>query len=63
MVGVDLRGRLCDPLLHELVFLEVQMFLSEKNLLAQGKALAWAIVSVVCAVAFWLVCDAIGRLS
>lgn len=44
-------------------FLEVQMFLSEKNLPSQGKALAWAIVSVVCAVAFWLVCDAIGRLS
>lgn len=39
------------------------MFLSEKNLPSQGKALAWAIVSVVCAVAFWLVCDAIGRLS
>lgn len=42
---------------------EVRMLLSEKNLPTHGKALAWAIVSVVCAVAFWLVCDAIGRLS
>lgn len=42
---------------------EVRMLLSEKNLPAHGKALAWAIVSVVCAVAFWLVCYAIGRPS
>lgn len=44
------------------ILMEVHMYLKEKNLPIRGKAFGWSIVFLVCAVAFWIICDALSKL-
>ena len=42
---------------------EVRMYLKENELPLRGKVFGWGVVAIGAAIAFWIVCDAIGRLG